>query len=390
MFDTWYVQNKKTVLGWLHELHRHPEAGFQEEKTAAFVAARLREAGLDVVTGLGGTGVVGTLYGERGAGRTIGLRAELDALPMCEKSGLHYASTVADRFHGCGHDGHMVTLLAAASHLAANPDFSGTAHFIFQPAEELLTGAVAMIRDGMLERFPCDEIYAFHNLPGIPDGHVGIPGAAALASSDNIDLTIHAAGTHGSAPQTGQDGVLAAAALVTAIQQISTRIVDARTTSVISFGVIQGGSVRNILPDRVEVQGTMRTYDMAVRDRLAQAIEETARGIEIIHGVRIEVAVTNVVPPTLNHEATNAAVAASATRVIGSDRVLDAVPIMASDDFSRFLEHTPGTYFFVGHTGHYPHHPAYTFDPEIIPVGAAIFVDLVHTRGPRMSATPSQ
>lgn len=389
MFDSWFRPRQQTVLDWLQTLHRHPETGFEEHETAAFVAKTLLSFGIEVETGIGGTGVVGTLVGSKGAGRRIGLRAELDALPMTEESGLPYASEIPDRFHGCGHDGHMVTLLTAAQYLSENRNFTGTVHFIFQPAEELLTGAAAMIADGLLERFPCDEVYALHNLPGMGLGQVGIPESVALSSSDNIDIVIHAKGTHGSAPQTGQDAVLAAAMLITSIQQATTRVIDARETGVISFGAIHGGTARNILPERLDLSGTMRTYDVAVRDRLARVIEDCCRATESIYGVRIECSVQSMVPAALNNSETNDAVYASAERIVGAQNVMaKARPIMASEDFSLLQARVPGTYFFVGNTGQYPHHPAFVFDPSIISVGAGVFVDLVNTRGQLVNTAP--
>lgn len=253
--------------------------------------------------------------------------------------------------------------------------------FVFQPAEELLTGARAMISDGLFERFPCDEIYALHNLPGLPAGHVGIPAAAALSSADNIDITIRANGAHGSMPHTGEDAVAAAAHLITAVQQAATRVADARDAGVISFGLIQGGTARNILPDSVRIEGTMRTTALAVRDRLADLLQDAVRATELLFCVLIEIEITKVAPVTLNDPACVAAVVASACRTIGEENVIENTRnIMASEDFSEFSSRVPGAYFFVGQDGRMPHHPEYTFDMDIIPVGAAIFADLAKLR----------
>lgn len=382
MFEDWFDKHKTEVTAWFHELHRHPEVGFEEKRTAAFVAERLRAIGLTPETGIGGTGVVATLVGAGGPGRSIGLRAELDALPMQEESGLSYASETNGKAHGCGHDGHSVTLLTAATYLAAHPDFEGTVHFIFQPAEELLAGAEAMIADGLFDRFPCDEIYALHNMPGLPKGQIAVPSGAAMASADAIDVTILAAGTHGSAPHTGADGVLAAAAFITSLEQITTRVIDARQAGVISFGSLHGGTVRNILPAEVRLEGTMRTNSAAVRDRLVKAIKDVARGTAIAHGVQINAEVRAMAPVAKNDAATSEAVALAAETALGDGRALrGADPIMASEDFAFMLEQVPGTFFFVGQDGPYPHHPAYVFDPEVIPTGAAVFVELVRSRG---------
>ena len=385
MFDTWYDAQQATSHGWLHDLHRHPETGFEEIRTAAFVADRLRDFGYEVVTGIGGTGVVGTLHGKgatiENPGRCIAFRAELDALPMQEKAAVDYASQDAQRFHGCGHDGHMVTALTAAAYLAQHRDFDGSVRFIFQPAEELLTGARAMIADGLFDRFPCDEIYALHNSPDLPAGQVGVPMTAALSSADNIDITIRANGAHGAMPHTGQDAVTAAAHLITSVQQAAARIIDARAAGVVSFGILQGGTARNILPESVRIEGTMRTTASAVRDRLADLLQDAARATELLFGVLVEIDVIKVAPVTLNDPACVAAAVASATRAVGASRVVEnARSLMASEDFSELSRLVPGAYFFIGQGGYAPHHPEFVFDPDIIPVGAAIFVDLAKHR----------
>ncbi|MEQ9345245.1 MAG: amidohydrolase [Thalassospira sp.] len=383
MFDTWFEGQKAKSLDWLQTLHRYPEVGFEEVRTAQFVAKKLSELGYEVETGIGGTGVVASLTkgNDQDSRHTIGFRAELDALPMSETAAIEYSSKIPHRFHGCGHDGHMVTALTAAAYLAEQGTFCGTVRFIFQPAEELLEGARAMIGDGLFERFPCDEIYALHNIPGLPVGHVCIPQDVVLASSDNIDVKIHANGTHGSAPQTGEDAILAAASFVTTIQQLATRVIDTRSTGVISFGVCQGGSARNILPECVTLEGTMRTHSKEVRDRLATLIKDVAASIEISHRVRITVTVDAVAPVTCNHPLGVEAVRRSAQELFGTERVMEKTnSLMASEDFSEMLRLVPGAYFFIGQDGRYPHHPDYVFDPNVIPIGAQIFADLAQKR----------
>ncbi len=382
VFGAWFEQRRTEFEGWFRDIHANPELGFEETATAAYVAERLRAAGVEVETGSGGTGVIGVVRGSQigadGAGRVIGLRAELDALPM--RSAVA-APDSDNRFHGCGHDGHTVTLLTAATYLAEHSDFAGTAVFIFQPAEELLSGARAMLDDGLFDRYPCDEVYALHNLPGFPRGHVGVAARGALASSDDLTVTVRARGTHGSAPHTGSDGVLAAATFLTTLQQCVTRVIDSRDSGVISFGRIAGGHAGNVLPDEVVIDGTMRTHAQEVRDRLAAQIESVARAVEVSHGVEIELRIENRVPVTQNHAPAVAAVVETAGRVVGPDRVVaDARPLMAGEDFSLMLEAVPGAYFFVGQDGAYCHDPEYRFDLDVIPVGAAIFVDLVRSR----------
>lgn len=386
MFADWYAKQKATSESWLQDLHQHPEIGFQEVRTSAFVADRLRSFGYDVVTGIGGTGVVGTLKGAgpqsgTNANRIIGFRAELDALPMTEHTDLAYASRNPTTFHGCGHDGHSVTALTAAAYLAEHPNFDGTVRFIFQPAEELLTGARAMIEDGLFERFPCDEIYALHNSPDVPAGQIGVPASAALSSADNINITIRAEGAHGSMPHTGQDAVAAAAHLITSVQQATTRVYDARYAGVISFGLIQGGTARNILPECVRIEGTMRTTAPEIRDRLADVLHDAVKGTEALFKVLIDIDVVTMVPVTQNHSECVEAVIGSASRVVGTDRVTqNARALMASEDFSEFSARIPGAYFFIGQGGFPPHHPKFVFDMDNIPTGAAIFADLAISR----------
>jgi len=393
MFQPWYSSQRAAALALLADLHQHPEIGFEEQRTADIVANTLRKLGLKVEDGIGGTGVVGRLVGQgraNGPPRRIGIRAELDALPMQEESGLAYSSLTSGRFHGCGHDGHTVTALTAASYLAAHPDFTGEAIFIFQPAEELLRGARAMLADGLFDRFPCDEIYALHNLPGLAAGHVGVPDGAVMASADDIDITISGAGTHGSAPHTGADTVLASGNFMTLVQQASTRVTDSRAAAVISFGKITGGTARNILPQTVRLEGTMRCGQQAARDRLAKLMHDTARAVEAIHGVTIDLQITPVAPIAMNAPSCRDAVLASAKHVLGADKVVDrAQHLMASEDFAEFQARIPGAYFFVGQDGPYPHHPSYRFDPDIIPIGAAILVDLIQTRTALNSVAPS-
>jgi amidohydrolase len=391
MFDAWFQSRKAEIESWLRTLHAHPELGFEEHRTAAFVADRLREFGLEVSTGIGGTGVVGLLRsrkGKRGKSHMIGLRAELDALPIREQADLDYRSTIDGKSHACGHDGHAVTLLTAAAYLAEKMQPTGTVAFIFQPAEELLTGADAMIRDGLFKRFPCDEIYALHNLPGMQCGHVGVVNGGALASADEIKVTIYARGTHGSAPHTGQDAVMAAATFLTTLQQTVTRVTDSRDSGVISFGRICGGEVGNVLPDRVEIEGTMRTHAAGTQATLCKQMHAVARSVEITHGVRVDVAITSRVPVTLNHPTGVEAVLASAKRVVGSDRIIPHPrPIMASEDFSRLLEKVTGAFFFIGQDGPYCHHPEFVFDTSIIPIGAAMLADLATSRLAATSAS---
>lgn len=386
MFADWYAKQKATSEAWLKDLHQHPEIGFEEVRTSAFIADRLRELGYEVATGIGGTGVIGTLKGsgprsDLNGSRIIGFRAELDALPMTEQTALPYASQNSKTFHGCGHDGHSVTALTAAAYLAEHTNFDGIVRFIFQPAEELLTGAQAMLDDAVFERFPCDEIYALHNSPDLPAGQIGVPDSAALSSADNINIEIKAEGAHGSMPHTGQDAIAAAAHLISSVQQACTRVYDARSAGVISFGLIQGGTARNILPDTVRIEGTMRTTAPEIRDRLDGLLRDAIKGTELLFKVLVDINVVKMVPVTLNNPECVEAVINSASRIFGAKRVTkNARPLMASEDFSKLSGIVPGAYFFIGQSGFPPHHPKFVFDKNNIPIGASIFADLAKSR----------
>ncbi|MEZ5535378.1 MAG: amidohydrolase [Thiolinea sp.] len=377
----WFDDRRDELEGWLHTIHRQPETGFDENHTARFVAERLQAAGIEVHTGIGKTGVVGVLQGTGGQGRTIGFRAELDALPMQECSGVHYHSQVDGKFHGCGHDGHTVTLLSAASYLAEHRDFCGTAIFVFQPAEELLTGAQAMLEDGFLQRFPCDEIYAMHNLPGLGAGQIGVPSAGALASADHVVVEMQAQGTHGSAPHTGQDAILASAHFLTSLQQSLSRLLDSRDSGVISFGSIHAGNAFNILPEQLKMEGTIRTHSETVRNIIKQQLDKVARSTESLYGVTVSLSYPVESPVTQNHPLQMQAVLEVAAQVAGADNVqANCRPLMASEDFAYFLQEIPGAYFFMGQDGPYCHHPEFVFDTRIIPLGASLIAELIRQR----------
>ena len=376
--QAWFAQQRPQWEAWLHTIHQRPETGFEENHTAKFVASRLQGLNIECITGIGKTGVVGLLHGTVGVGRTIAFRAELDALPMQECSGVDYHSRIDGKFHGCGHDGHTTTLLAAAAYLAEHRDFAGTALFVFQPAEELLTGAQAMLTDGLLERFPCAEIYALHNLPGLGKGKIGIPSEGALASADHIEVKISAKGTHGSAPHTGQDAILASAHFLTSLQQSLTRILDSRDSGVISFGSIHAGHANNILPEELIMTGTIRTHSEIVRSSIHAQIQKAAESTTLLYGVQFTIHYPHQAPVTLNHMPAVEAVKNVASQVAGAENViLNARPLMASEDFSYFLQQIPGAYFFMGQDGPYCHHPQFIFDTDIIPLGASVIVELI-------------
>ena len=377
---TWTPALTTQSLRWFAWLHATPETGFGEARTAAFIAEELRGLGLEVIAGLGGTGVVGLLRGSKAAADApfIGLRAELDALPMQGPAEGTVMTPDGPRYHGCGHDGHMAILLTAASALAQRAELDCNVAFIFQPAEELLTGAAAMLADGLLDRVPLSAIYALHNIPGLPVGSVGVVEGAALASSDEIRVTVRAQGTHGAAPQTGQDAILAAAHFLGLCQQLLTRRTDCRDSAVLSFGQIAGGQAANVLPDQVTVAGSLRCHSEAARAAVHALLADASRATTSAFGTPVDLAINPKVPVLMNDPACAARVRDAVIRRLGAERLIASPrPVMASEDFSLFLKHIPGAYFFVGQEGAFCHHPDYRFDTGIIPVGATILIDLV-------------
>ena len=378
-FQPWHDAQQAQSLEWFQTLHAMPETGFSEHRTAAYVASVLRGLGLEVIEGLGGTGLVGMLRGAQAdqAAPFVGLRAELDALPMTGPADGTVQTTEGPRYHGCGHDGHMATLLTAAAFLAAQPNLPVNVAFIFQPAEELLTGAAAMIDAGLLRLVPMSAIYALHNIPGLAAGSVGVAEGAALASSDEIRVTITAQGTHGSAPHTGQDAILAAAHFLGLCQQLLTRRTDSRDSAVLSFGQIEGGQAPNVLPDTVRIGGSLRSHSEKARAEVHGLLKAAGEGTRLAFGTPVAVEITAKVPVLMNDPRCAAIARDAVIRTLGADRLIaNPRPVMASEDFALFRQHLPGAYIFVGQDGAYCHHPDYRFDPGNIPVGAAILVEL--------------
>jgi len=370
------------MTAWRQDLHRHPELGFEEHRTAAFVAGMLRDLGIEVTEGLARTGVVGTLKGRPG-NRAIALRADMDALAMTEATGLPYASTRPGVMHACGHDGHTAMLLGAAHWLAENRDrFAGTVHLVFQPAEESLGGARVMAEEGLLERFPVEAIYGLHNLPGLPLGTIAVPKGPVLASSDTWEVTFRGAGTHGAKPHLGTDATLAAAQFISAIQMIASREVDPLGTAVVSVGHMAAGdpAAPNVIPAQVYLKGTARALNEAVRTHIEQRLAEIARSIATLHRLQAEPRYIRRLGPTVNH----AAQAAVMVRAAGQAAAVmdDHPPITAGEDFSEFLARAPGAYGWLG-TGAPAHHegvhhnPHFDFNDAALALGAAYWCSLV-------------
>ncbi|MET0743955.1 MAG: M20 aminoacylase family protein [Microvirga sp.] len=370
------------LRGLRQDLHAHPELGFEEERTSGVVASLLEEAGLAVHRGLGGTGVVGTLTVGEGS-RTIGLRADMDALAMTEIARRPYASTAPGKMHACGHDGHMTLLLGAARHLARTRAFSGTAHFIFQPAEEGRGGARRMVEDGLFELFPCDAVYGLHNMPGLAPDEMAVTAGPQLASSDTWRVTFRGVGTHGAKPHLGKDPITAAGHFLAALQTIVGRVVNPLQPAVVSACSVQAGDPRalNVIPDDVVIGGTARAYTAVVRDQLEAEIGRLAHGVAAMFGIGADYAFERRIPPVVNDPDATARALKAARAVCGPRVVTDFEPSTAGDDFAFFAEAAPGAFVWLGNgpavDGALHHNTAYDFNDEAIPAGVAYWVALV-------------
>ncbi|MBY5626394.1 M20 aminoacylase family protein [Rhizobium leguminosarum] len=364
------------------DLHAHPELGFEEERTAGIVARLLEEAGVTVHRGLGGTGVVGTLQLGNGT-RRIGLRADMDALAMPEMAERPYKSTVPGKMHACGHDGHTAMLLGAARHLAATRDFSGTVHFIFQPAEEGRGGAKRMVEEGLFKLFPCDAVYGLHNMPGLAVDEIAVVEGPQLASSDSWRMTFRGTGTHGAKPHLGRDPITAAGTFLSSLQTIVGRVVDPLQPAVVSACFLQAGDSKalNVIPDIVEIGGTARAYSPDVRDQLETEIGRLAHGTAAMYGIAVDYAFERRIPPVINDADATARALAAAGSVFGGTVQTSFPPSTAGDDFAFFAQNAPGCYVWLGNgpavDGALHHNTAYDFNDEALGYGAAYWVALV-------------
>jgi amidohydrolase len=359
------------------DLHAHPELAFEERRTAGIVAAALRLLGLEVHEGIAGTGVIGTLRNGQGA-RCIGLRADMDALPMSEQSRLAHASLHAGVHHGCGHDGHTTMLLGAAQQLARTRHFDGTVHFIFQPAEEGRGGARVMIEQGLFERFPCDQVYALHNWPELPLGHAQTRTGPIMAAADRFDIVLRGRGGHAAQPHGTPDVLLAASQLVVQLNTIVARRIDPADSAVLSVTRMQGGHSHNVLPAEATVTGTVRSFDASVQDRIESSLRDAAAGIAVVHGIVAEVTYNRYYPATIN-TGPEASLALEAAEAAGLQSSIAVRPAFTSEDFSFLLRERPGAYLWLGQ-GHGEsgadrplHHPCYDFNDEALPFGVRWF-----------------
>ncbi|WP_234823120.1 M20 aminoacylase family protein [Ensifer adhaerens] len=358
-------------------IHANPELGFEEFATSELVAEYLTQCGYEVTRGLGGTGVVGTL--RRGIGPSVGLRADMDALPIEEETNLPYSSLHAGKMHACGHDGHTATLLAAARHIARTSAISGTLHLIFQPAEEGKGGAALMIEDGLLERFPCDAVFALHNMPGVPVGKFGFLGGPFLASADTVTVRIHGRGGHGAVPHKAIDPILVCSAIVMALQTIVSRNVDPQETAIISAGSIHAGVVSNVIPQSAEMILTVRALKREIRELLEQRIAEVVHAQAASFGASAEIDYVRLYPVLVNSAAETNLARDVAREWFGEENLIDDLrPITGSEDFAFVLEKCPGSYLVTGNGDSLPlHHPGYDFNDDVLAVGATYWVKLV-------------
>lgn len=365
------------------DLHAHPEIGFTETRTSAIVAAHLRNYGVDEVhTGLGKTGVVALIRGNGQGNRRVGLRADMDALPIHENTGLEFASVNDGVMHACGHDGHTTMLLGAAKHLAATRNFDGTAVIIFQPAEEGLGGARTMLADGLFEQFPCDEIYGMHNSPNGALGTVGICKGEAMAGAAFFDIEIHGRGSHAAQPHRAKDALIVAASLATELQTILSRNMPPLEVCVLSITQIHAGAAYNVVPQSATLAGTIRYFKDEIYDLAAQRMRAICDGFGLAHDVEIACTLRNVFDVLVNDQALSDAYMAAAGDIVGADNLNHtAQPATGSEDFADMLKVVPGAYCTVGHGGDVAlHNPGFILDPSVLPIGASIMARVVETR----------
>jgi hippurate hydrolase len=373
------AQIQDEMIALRRSIHAHPELGFEEFNTSKLVAERLTQWGFQVSTGVGKTGVVATL--KNGEGRSLGLRADMDALPIQESTGLPYASRIDGVMHACGHDGHTATLLAAGKYLAQTRAFKGTLHLVFQPAEEGLGGARKMLEDGLLERFPCDAIFAMHNVPGYPAGHFGFYSGPFMASADTVTIKVIGNGGHGAVPHKAIDPVVVCASIVMALQSIVSRNVNPQEMAIITVGSIHSGSASNVIPSYAEMSLSVRALTPEIRQLLELRITELAQGQAASFGAQAHIDYQHCHPVLINHPEQTAFAREVARDWLGEGQLInDLRPFTASEDFAFILEKCPGSYLVIGNgqgdSGCLLHNPAYDFNDACLPIGASYWVKL--------------
>ncbi len=374
------------IAEWRRDFHRNPELLFDVHRTAQVVAEKLKSFGCDeVVTGIGQTGVVAVIKGKRqGSGKVVGLRADMDALPIEEQTNLPYRSTVPGKMHACGHDGHTAMLLGAARYLTETRDFDGTAILIFQPAEEGGGGGREMVKDGMMDRFGVQEVYGLHNMPGLPIGSFAVRPGPMMAAADRFQITLEGRGGHAAKPHETIDPVVASAQIISALQTIASRNCDPLDSVVVSVTAVKAGEAYNVIPQTAELKGTVRTLSKDMRIQAEKRLREIAMGVAAAMGCTAVIDYELGYPVTFNNAEKTSFVAKVAGSLVGSDNVdLTVPPTMGSEDFSFMLEERPGSYIFMGNGDSAGlHHPAYDFNDKAIPVGVSYWASVVETAMP--------
>jgi amidohydrolase len=374
------------ITDWRRDLHAHPELLYDVHRTAASVADKLKSFGCDeVVAGIGRSGVVGVIRGRKGAStKAIGLRADMDALPIEEATDLPYKSKVPGKMHACGHDGHTAMLLGAAQYLAETRNFAGTAVVIFQPAEEGGAGGKAMVDDGMMDRFGINEVYGMHNYPGMPVGSFGIRSGPMMAAADYIVIDIEGVGGHAARPHLGVDTVLVGAQIINNIQSVVSRNVDPLKSAVVSITMFQAGNADNVIPQAVRLRGTARSLDEDVRVLLEKRLRQVVEGTAAAYGAKVKLSYRRNYPVLVNHEQQTGFAAAVASQIVGESLVDTTLPpMMGAEDFSFMLLERPGAFIWLGNGESAGlHHPAYNFNDDAIPFGMSYWVKLVETALP--------
>lgn len=370
------------MTAWRHDIHAHPEIAFEEQRTSDVVARQLESFGIEIHRGLAKTGVVGVL--RCGDGPSIGLRADMDALPILEANSFDYRSTHDGKMHACGHDGHTSMLLGAAKYLAETKRFKGTVHFIFQPAEEGEGGARVMIEEGLFDKFPCDSVYGVHNRPGQQTGRFAVRPGPIMAAYDTFEINVQGRGSHAAMPHQSIDPIIVGSHIVSSLQTIASRNLDPLESAVISVTQFHGGSANNIIPDTVFLEGTTRSFKPEIRDWIEPTMRRVIDNMAAAFGADVAFEYQRRYPATINHAAETAIAAAVAVEVVGEANVdADTVPMMGAEDFSFMLEKVPGCYLFIGNgpgeDGCMLHNPHYDFNDEILPLGASYFSRLVET-----------
>lgn len=378
------VENHDVLRSWRQKLHQNPEIAYQERETSDFVAITLESFGIEVHRGFGGTGLVGVIEGNTKSSRAIGLRADMDALPLTEQTNLPYASRNEGKMHACGHDGHTTMLLGAAQHLARTRDFSGTVYVIFQPAEEGgNAGARAMINDGLFQTFKMESVWGIHNWPGLKVGQTVVHSGAAMAGADIFILTIDGKGGHAALPHQSNDPVVAAGMVIVALQTLTSRRLDPFDQTVISLTRLDAGSAFNVIPAFATVGGTLRTMKSTTRESMLAEIEQVALRAASTLGCTVSMEIRQGYPPTVNHKSEAAFASDLITGFLGDEAVNTTLtPAMAAEDFSFMMLEKPGAYIWLGAgtESEFLHSPYFDFNDELLPIGASLWVNLAHAK----------